>query len=55
MNSNLKKELDKNRFSIVKYGLIYILVTTTSVILSLILIKIEGVSILEMVIKYYFK
>ncbi len=55
MNSNLKKELDKNRFSIVKYGLIYILATTAIVLLSLILIKIDGESILEMVVKYYFK
>jgi hypothetical protein len=55
MNSNLKKELDKNRFSIVKYGLVYILVTTAAVLISLMLIKIEGESILEMVINYYFK
>ena len=54
MDSNLKKELDKNRFSIVKYGLIYILGTTVAVLFSLVLIKIQGESILEMVIKYYF-
>ena len=55
MNANLKKELDKNRFSIVKYGLIFILITTGLVFLSLILIKIEGESILEMVVRYYIR
>ena len=55
MNDHLKKELDKNRFLIVRHGLFFILLTTGLILLSLILIKIEGESILEMVIKYYLR
>ncbi len=55
MNFNIEKELDKNRFSIVKYGWFFILITIGIVLLSIGLIKIEEESVLEMVLLYYFR
>lgn len=55
MNENLKKELNKNRFFIVRYGLFFILLTAGLILLSLTFIQIEEKSILEMVIKYYLR
>lgn len=55
MREDFQRELDKKRFSLVRYGLVFILLTLAAVLLSLILIKIEGQSILSMVVKYYFR
>ena len=55
MNSHLKKELEKNRFTIVKHGFFYIMISIFIVLGSLCLIKIEGQSIILMVIDYYIR
>ncbi len=55
MSKNFQKELDRSRFHIVKYGLLYILLTIGIVFLALTLIKIEQESILSSAIQYYFK
>jgi len=55
MSKNFQKELDRNRFHIVKYGLLYILITIGMVLLALTIVKIENESILPLAIQYYFK
>lgn len=55
MSEKLQHELDKNRFWIVKKGFIIILITMILIIASLLYLKIDNVSILEMIFKYYFK
>lgn len=55
MNENhLQKELDKNRFSTVKYGLFMIVFILGIMIVLLFGLKIEDQSILYMVYEYYF-
>ncbi|MDC7995438.1 hypothetical protein [Altibacter sp. HG106] len=49
----LQKELDRNRFMVVRYGLYFILATITLVLVLLGFISIDGKSILQMVIDYY--
>lgn len=55
MENNLQKELDRNRFFIVKNGFILIIIITGLIFVSLSLLKIDNQSILELVFKYYFR
>lgn len=55
MAQEFQKELDKSRFHIVKYGLVYILIVIGLTFLSLTLIEIDGVSILSLAVDYYFR
>ena len=55
MAQEFQKELNKNRFHIVKYGLVYIVIIIGLVLLSLTLIKIDNTSILSLVLDYYFR
>ncbi len=55
MANNLQNELDKNRFFIIKNGLVLIIITTGLIYMSLSLLKIENLSILELVFEYYFR
>ncbi len=56
MNFNKKtyKELDKNNFIFVKYGLLIISTILVLIILALLVLKIENESILSQVFSYYF-
>jgi len=54
MENNLQKELDKNRFFVVKYGIAIVITIFMLIILSLVLLKIENESILKLVVKYFF-
>jgi len=54
MENNLQKELDKNRFFVVKYGIAIVITIFMIIILSLVLLKIENESILKLVVKYFF-
>ncbi len=49
----LQKELDRNRFMVVRYGLYFILATIVIVLVLLAFITIDDKSILQMVIDYY--
>ena len=55
MADDLQEELDKKRFALVRYGLLWILATIGLVLSSLIFIKIEGRSILFSVLAYYLR
>ncbi len=55
MSNKLQKELDKNRFFIVKNGLIIMILVIILVLVMLALLKVEDESILSAVWKYYFK
>tara|TARA_B100001146_G_scaffold224848_1_gene244487 strand:- start:27102 stop:27275 length:174 start_codon:yes stop_codon:yes gene_type:complete len=49
----LQKELDRNRFMVVRYGLYFILATIVIVLVLLGFITIDDKSILQMAIDYY--
>ncbi len=53
MENNLEKELDKNRFAVVKYGLIILTLVIILILYTLVILKIDGESILNLVIDYY--
>ncbi len=55
MENNLEKELDKNRFAVVKYGLIILSLVIVLILYALLLLKIDGEPILYMVMDYYFR
>lgn len=55
MNDDLEKELDKNRFSIVKYSIYINILVFAFVSTILFLLKVQNVSILLMVWNYYFR
>ncbi len=55
MENNLEKELDKNKFSIVKYGLVILLLVIVLILYSLMILKIDDEPILHMVMDYYFR
>lgn len=55
MESNLEKELDKNRFAIVKYGLLILSLVIVLILYALFVLKIDDEPIIYMVMDYYFR
>lgn len=55
MENNLEDKLDKNKFSIIKYGLIILSLVIILILSSLMILKIEDEPILYMVMDYYFR
>ncbi len=52
-NDNLEQELDKNKFAVVKYGLIILSLAIVLILYALTILKIDDKPILYMVIDYY--
>jgi hypothetical protein len=51
----IKNELDKNKFFVVRYATVFNVLVLVCTILFLFLIRIERISILSMILEYYFK
>ena len=55
MEKDLEEEINKNRFVLVRYGLLLSLIAFGFIIISMLLLKVGEESILSMVLKYYFR
>ncbi len=55
MKRNLEKELDKNRFFLVKNGLFIIALVLSLILIVLSVLTINNQSVLKLVFDYYFR
>jgi len=55
MKDIIQKDLNKNKFIFVKFGLYFTVLVLVAIIIILTILKIENKSILFHVINYYFK
>jgi hypothetical protein len=55
MKDNFQKELTSNNYFLLKYGYLIIIVIVALLIWALLVVKINDISILEMVKRFYYR